>query len=301
MTRIFFLVFLTSLAHGHIFATYNIRYDNAGDVKAGNAWKKRVPVIAKMVRFHDFDLFGTQEGQLHQMQDLQKRLPEHALLTHGRDDGDKKGEHVGIFYRKDKFKLLDSGRFWLSETPEKASIGWDAALPRLCTWGEFQDRAAGKNFFAFNIHFDHRGKKSRLESARLLREQAQKIAEKSPVILMGDFNSSQDSEVHKILVEQKKFSDAFEISPVKLAPTGTFNQFDPDLATSQRIDHLFLSKDFRVEKYGILTDTYRGQQAAPSSRKDKNSKAARSDASMKPGARLPSDHFPVVIEAEWAE
>ncbi|YCM42764.1 hypothetical protein V2O64_15765 [Verrucomicrobiaceae bacterium 227] len=123
------------------FATYNIRYDNPGDAKAGNAWKTRGPMIASMIRFHDFDLVGTQEGLPHQMQDLKELLPAHQLITHGRDDGEEKGEHLGIFYRRDKFRAVTSGFFWLSETPEKASIGWDAALPRICTWARFEELA----------------------------------------------------------------------------------------------------------------------------------------------------------------
>ena len=299
LRTLFFLALLSGLAHAHIFATYNIRYDNSGDASRGNAWNERGSVIAKMVRFHGFDLFGTQEGFLHQMQDLQKLLPEHALLTHGRDDGKDKGEHVGIFYRKDKFKLLNSGRFWLSETPEKASTGWDAALPRLCTWGEFSDLAAKKSFYVFNIHFDHRGAKARRESAKLLREMARKIAGDSPVILLGDFNSGQDSKVHQILADKKIFTAAFELSPIKLATVGTANGFDPNADTQTRIDHLFLTKHFRVERYGILTDSYRSQNNMSSDKEAGSRNFPKEIRFEKSLARLPSDHFPVVIKAEW--
>lgn len=283
MIRLFLFLLLTTFAHAHIFATYNIRYDNAGDAKEGNGWKNRAPVIAAMARFHGFDLFGTQEGLFHQMTDLKKLLPEYELATFGRNDGAQKGEHCGIFYRKDKFTLLESGCFWLSETPAKPSVGWDAALPRICTWTNFKDLANGKKFYVFNIHFDHRGNQARNESAKLLRTKALEIAGDSPTIILGDFNSDQNSQVYQILNDKKTFRDAFEIAPIKLATVGTFSSFNPDADPGLRIDHIFLSPQFKVAKYGILTDTYRRKTLLNKTR-----------------AALPSDHFPVVIEAEMA-
>lgn len=284
MSRFILLLILSNFAHGHMFATYNLRNDNSGDAKAGNAWKNRAPVIANMVRFHGLDLFGAQEGLNHQMSDLKKLLPDHELITHGRDDGKEKGEHAGIFYRHDKFALLESGCFWLSGTPEKTSVGWDAALPRICTWAKFEDRADKKSFYVLNVHFDHRGQQARLESAKLLHQKALEIASKSPVIILGDFNANQNSEVHKILADKKNFHDAFDLAPIKLATTGTSNSFDPHTNSNSRIDHIYLSPQFKVEKFGILTDSYR--------RKSRFGKSQ---------AALPSDHFPVVVEAHLSE
>ncbi|RYD45905.1 MAG: endonuclease/exonuclease/phosphatase family protein, partial [Verrucomicrobiaceae bacterium] len=182
------------MAGALVAGTYNIRYDNPGDVEKGNSWQQRAPVIAGLIRFHEFDVLGTQEAFHHQLLDLQKLLPDYAYVGCGRDDGKEAGEHAAIFYRKDKFTLLDSGTFWLSQTPEKPGKGWDADLPRICTWAKLRKNGDGKVLFAFNTHFDHRGVQARLESARLIVARIREIAKDEPVILTGDFNVDQTSE-----------------------------------------------------------------------------------------------------------
>ena len=119
-------------------ASYNLRYANKTDSINGNGWGQRYPVIAKLIQFHGFDIFGSQEGYLAQLNNLKQELPDYDYIGVGRDDGKDAGEHSAIFYRTDKFELIEKGDFWLSETPEKPSIGWDAALPRICSWGHFK-------------------------------------------------------------------------------------------------------------------------------------------------------------------
>lgn len=280
-----------------VLATYNVRYANNGDVKNGNGWERRLPVIASLIRFHAFDLFGTQEGLDHQMKALHELLPEHGLITYGRDDGEAKGEHLGIFYRKDKYQVLSQGRFWLSPTPDTPGKGWDASLPRLCTWAGFKDTASGRELFFFNIHFDHRGVEARKESAKLLLEKVAAIAGNVPAVLVGDFNSAQDSEPYRILEESPLLADAFNLSPIRLATTGTANKFDPTAFSASRIDHLFVPEKATVRRFGILTDSYRVTDAMTEGRADGNfPKEVQFTESQ---ARLPSDHFPVVIEIEW--
>ena len=116
-------------------ASYNLRTANSADSLQGDGWGNRCPIIARLVQFHEFDIFGTQEGLRHQLDSLKTSLPKYDYIGVGRNDGKKKGEHAAIFYRIDKFELLEHGDFWLSETPEKPSVGWDAVLPRICTWG----------------------------------------------------------------------------------------------------------------------------------------------------------------------
>ncbi|WP_206683991.1 exonuclease/endonuclease/phosphatase family protein [Pontibacter beigongshangensis] len=125
-----------------------------------NAWNKRLPHLTGLVKLNDFDLFGTQEGLLHQLQDMNGQLPGYTYIGGGRDDGQQTGEFSAIFYKPDKLKLLKNGDFWLSETPAKPGKGWDADYPRICTWGQFRDNASGFTFYLFNVHFDHRGPKA---------------------------------------------------------------------------------------------------------------------------------------------
>jgi endonuclease/exonuclease/phosphatase family metal-dependent hydrolase len=138
-------------------ATYNLRNDNKADSIAGNGWKVRYPVMAGLIRFNDFDIFGTQEGLYHQLINLQDSLPGYNFIGKGRDDGMNKGEFSAIFYKKDKFDLLDNGTFWLSDITNKPNKGWDAALPRVCTWGYFRDKKSKFKFYLFNLHMDHKG------------------------------------------------------------------------------------------------------------------------------------------------
>jgi len=132
--------------------TFNIRYNNPNDGE--NAWPKRKELVANLVRFHQVDLLGVQEALKEQMDDLSQLLPEFDWIGVGRDDGREKGEYSSILFRKERFALLQQRTFWLSATPEQAgSVGWDAAITRVCTWGKFKDRQTGKIFFLFMIDY----------------------------------------------------------------------------------------------------------------------------------------------------
>lgn len=257
---------LSLLAQPARMATYNMRYDNVQDTT--NGWAKRLPIIGQLIQYHDIELFGAQELLDHQVQGVKKELPNFDWVGVGRDDGQTKGEYSPIFYRADKFKVLAKGNFWLSETPDQPTKGWDAALPRICSWAKFQDFKTKKVFFIFNTHFDHKGELARVNSANLILEKIKLLAGNSPVVLMGDFNFDQHHQGFQAL-QTWKLKDAFGLSPFRMANTSTFNNFDIKTTGDKRIDHIFLSPDFRVAKYGILTDSYQG--------------------------KLPSDHYPVMI------
>ncbi|WP_224996287.1 endonuclease/exonuclease/phosphatase family protein [Cesiribacter sp. SM1] len=252
-------------------ASYNIRYDNPGDVQ--NPWKERLPVIVKLIKFHDFDIFGSQEGLHHQLDDLARGLGAYAYTGVGRDDGKEAGEFSAIFYKNDKFTLLQNGNFWLSTDTSKPNKGWDAALPRICSWGQFQVKDSGFRFYFFNVHFDHKGVEARRESSKLILEQIRKIAGSSPVILSGDFNIDQMNESYRILNSSKTIKSAYDQAALVYAPNGTFNAFDINSKSDSRIDHIFLTPHFKVQKYGILTDSYQG--------------------------KFPSDHFPVLVQVTY--
>lgn len=276
--------------------SYNIRYDNPGDVEKGNSWQQRVPVIAGLIRFHGFDVLGTQEAYHHQLRDLQKLLPNYSYVGCGRNDGKEAGEHAAIFFRKDNFTLLESGTFWLSQTPEQPGKGWDADLPRICTWAKLRKTEGGGTLFVFNTHFDHRGVQARLESARLIVSRIREIAKDEPVILTGDFNVDQTSESYRSLHDSGLLADSFETAADRYALNGTANAFRPDSKTESRIDHVFHTKQLKTVRYGVLTDTYR--TPAPDSQESQSGNFPGEVKFHNFQTRLPSDHFPVLVEFE---
>ncbi|WP_353181618.1 endonuclease/exonuclease/phosphatase family protein [Parapedobacter lycopersici] len=274
-TAVTALLFFTCLAFGIAqqfrVATYNIRYDAAGDI--GNLWKDRAPHLTSLIRFHGFDIFGIQEGLKHQVEAIKAALPGYAYIGVGRDDGKEQGEYSAIFFDTTKFEVVRQGTFWLAENTETPNKGWDAALPRICTWGLFKDRRTGFRFFLFNTHFDHVGTEARTESAKLIVAKASELGSGTPMIITGDFNVDQRSDSYRLLHTGGVVEDAYELSPLKYAPNGTFNSFDITRVSDSRIDHIFLSPPFKVVRYGILTDSYAG--------------------------KLPSDHFPVMAEIRY--
>lgn len=280
-------------------ASYNVRYDNQGDADNGNGWQQRLPVLTQLILFHDFDIFGSQEVLHHQLTDMLGALSPYAYIGVGRDDGKTKGEYAPIFYKKDKFKVLQSGHFWLSTETDHPNKGWDAVLPRICTWGEFQEKDSKLKFYFFNLHMDHVGVKARQESAKLVLAKIKEMCGGEPVILTGDFNVDQSHKSYALLANSGILEDSYETTQFRYAPNGTFNNFNTNLKTDSRIDHVFVSPLFRVVKYGVLTDTYRSAKA--------NSQTVQSENFPKEvslqeyTARTPSDHFPVVVELEYAE
>ncbi len=252
-------------------ATYNIRLNIASD--GINAWPNRKEWVKELIQYHSFDIFGVQEALNDQMNDLAS-IPGFSYVGGGRDDGKTGGEYSAIFYKTEKYTVLQSGTFWLSQTPDTPSKGWDAAYPRICTWAHFKDKKTRKQFFMFNTHFDHMGEQARQQGAKLILKKINELNAKNiPVFITGDFNSSPQTVAYATIVEQ--FTDAKLISQAKsYGPEGTFNGFDymsklPD----GRIDFVFVSKDIEVLKYGVLTDTKE--------------------------QRFPSDHFPVACRLKF--
>jgi endonuclease/exonuclease/phosphatase family metal-dependent hydrolase len=177
--------------------SFNIRYDNPKDNE--NAWPNRKEMVAATIRFHQTDIAGLQEALDHQVKDLEALLPEYGWFGVGRDDGRNKGEYAPVFFRKGRFTVVHWDTFWLSDTPDKPAKAWDAALPRIVTWGKIQDIWTGKIFFFFNTHFDHVGETAREKSAKLLQKKIAEISEDFPVILTGDFNCTEKENPYKTL------------------------------------------------------------------------------------------------------
>ncbi len=279
-------------------ATYNIRNDNRGDSIAGNGWVQRCPVVCELIQFHDFDIFGSQEVLNNQLNDMLAGLPNFAYIGVGRDDGKTAGEYAPIFYKKDKFKLLKSGNFWLSKETTFPNKGWDAVLPRICTWGEFEDMTSGLRFWFFNLHMDHVGVEARKESAKLVLSKIKEMCGTEPVIFTGDFNVDQTNESFTLINSSGIMRDSYDATKICYAQNGTFNGFNTDRKTNSRIDHIFVSPTFDVLRYGILTDTYRSA-VAESSEEIKSGNFPKEVSLHKYSARVPSDHFPVMVVLEY--
>lgn len=248
--------------------TYNLRNDNREDSLKGNGWGHRYPVICKIVQFNDLDVFGTQEGKHNMLQNMVDSLPGYQYIGVGRDDGKTKGEYSAIFYKTTRFKILKQGNFWLSTITDRPNKGWDAVLPRICTWAQFQDIKTGFKFYFFNLHMDHVGVVARKESAHLVLQKIKEMAGNSATIFTGDFNVDQHNESYKEVLSTGVLQDCYNLAPVKLATNGTFNAFNLNTKTDSRIDHIFVTKQFNVKRYAILTNSYEG--------------------------KVPSDHYPVV-------
>ena len=285
---LFAVLMLPAVAQELTVATYNIRNANKGDAERGNGWERRCPWVCGLIEFQGFDIFGSQEvldGQLH---DMLAQLPGYAYIGVGRDDGKAKGEYSPIFYKKERFRLLDEGHFWLSEITDRPNKGWDAALPRICTWGHFLDLQTKRRFWFFNPHMDHVGVRAREESAKLVVAKIREMCgPREFVILTGDFNVGETSESYAVLHDSGLLYDTFDLAEIKYAWTGTENGFDPDRKTFRHIDYVFVTSGFRVLRYGILTDTYRSEEPAGSAKPFR--------------ARTPSDHFPVKVELAFTK
>lgn len=274
---ILLLILMASFPFSHSFgqnlniATYNIRFDNANDV--GNLWKDRAPHLINQIRFHKMDIIGTQEGMYHQLEEIKNGLG-YPYVGVGRDKGGKEGEFSAVFYNPEKLKVLDQSTFWLSETPDKPSKGWDAALNRVCTWVKFENKE-GKKFYVFNIHYDHIGQKAREESSKLVIRKIKEInTENLPVVFMGDFNVMPDNPAYQTVLNNSDMKDSRLISKIpSIGNQGTFNGFNWEKLPEGIIDHIFVSPNITVHRHGILTDNY--------------------------GMKYPSDHFPVMVEVSW--
>ena len=270
-----FLIVLTSAfcsAQDISVMSYNIKYANENDGE--NSWSKRKDFITDQIQFYEPQILGLQEAVKIQIEHFLVEVDGYQSIGVAREDGLNKGEFTAILYKTEDFEVLESSTFWLSETPEEVSTGWDAALPRICTYALFRNKDSGKKFWVFNTHFDHIGKNARTESAKLI---LQKITELNtnelPVFLMGDLNLEPDAEgVIDIL---KQLQDSREIAQKTLGPVGTFNGFQFDKPVNRRIDYVFVNDQISVNKYAVLTDSN--------------------------DLKYPSDHFPVLIEAEFED
>ena len=255
--------------------TYNIRYAGNEETDGVNAWSKRKKLVASMISFNHADIVGLQEALLPQLNDLTKLLPGYSWLGVGRDDGKSKGEFSAILFRDDRFEVIKNSTFWLSETPDIPSMGWDAAFTRVVTWAEIKDKETAQTFFIFNTHYDHMGETARINSSKLLKERIGEICQNLPVIVTGDFNTKATTEAYQILTDQTDSKlilyDAQSKSETEHHGSNvTFNGFGTSIEPGNKIDFIFVTKDVEVLKHGVIDEVVDG--------------------------RYPSDHMPVIAE-----
>jgi len=252
--------------------SYNIRFDNPHD--GPSAWPYRKNDVAKMIGpVYQVDIVGLQEVLSHQLDDLTERLPYYGWVGVGRDDGHQKGEYSPILYRKDKFDLIATNTFWLSESPETpGSKSWDTSITRIVTWAKFRERSSGKEFYFFNTHFDHRGVQARVESARLILDRIPEISEGLPFILTGDLNVNESSEAYAFIDRSSLVHDARYVSETEHeGPTASFNNWlEIRRGENSRIDYIFVGDTVRVLNHKISDRKF--------------------------NERFPSDHLPVISD-----
>ncbi|WP_424013838.1 endonuclease/exonuclease/phosphatase family protein [Halorubrum xinjiangense] len=276
--------------------SYNVRYANRGDHH--DAWHDRRDAVARLVRFHRPDVAAFQEPLPDQRDDLRERLPKYEFVGRGRE-ADGEGEGCPVAVRSDRWEVTESDTFWLSETPEEPSAGWDASYPRIATWGRVRAVDGDARLLVVNTHFDHVSAHARRESARLLRERVPEIAaageggsdETPPVVLVGDLNCTPGSEPHRILVEGDgsetdegseigdgaagkppedalALRDAATEADLRYGPETSLTDF-ARLIDGRRIDHALVSPPVSVDTFATLAD-----------RDDRG--------------RYPSDHLPIL-------
>jgi endonuclease/exonuclease/phosphatase family metal-dependent hydrolase len=223
--------------------SFNIRYNNINDGE--NSWQERKEELKDLVLDYNPDFIGIQEGLYDQVSYIDSCLINYSYIGVGRDDGKKAGEYSPVFYDTSMYQMTYNKTIWLSKTPEKVSVGWDASMERICSYGVFSDKQTGKNLYVFNTHFDHLGKKARKKSASTIISVIENMGiSDSSIILMGDLNSTPNEPPIKKL--SKYFNDPVDDDVVLVGPQGTFNGFDPDFKQDKRIDYIFFKNLFPI-------------------------------------------------------
>ncbi|MCZ2155965.1 MAG: endonuclease/exonuclease/phosphatase family protein [Bryobacterales bacterium] len=250
--------------------SFNIRMPNYID--AINYWDSRRDLAIKMIRQEAPDIIGTQETYFRQGNDIVTALPEYVWLGNSRQ-AIHTDEYMAVFFRKERFELLEMGQFWLSETPNKpASMSWGVDITRMVTWVRFLDKRTQKPFYFLDTHLAHRSQdeQARSNSAKIIADFVEKLPKDVPVILTGDFNTTPEHEAYKILTAHLK--DAWLASAERVGPTGTFHAFRGGENPEPRIDWILYRAPWKVRRMETVT--------------------------MHEGRKYPSDHYPVVADFE---
>ena len=252
---------------------YNLRYITSGD-KGERAWAARRDQAADLIKGDSADIVGIQEGLPQMMDDLAERLSGYAVIGVGREDGIAQGEHAAILVRADRFRIQESGTFWLSDTPEICnSCTWGNTVTRICTWAKLYDRETKRTFHFFNTHLDHASPEARQKGTELILARITLRQPQGPVILMGDLNAPDDDPLHAS-IKTAGFTDVWRTAnpDAPAEESGTFHNFT-GMADRSRIDYIYATPDLKIVESAILRSSLNGN--------------------------YPSDHFPIRATLEW--
>lgn len=231
--------------------SYNIRMGTADD--GTNSWQYRYPATAIMIEDQKPDVFGVQEAFDFQIRFIEENCRDYKSVGVGREDGKKKGEHMSIFYNKKTVSLLKWGTFWLSETPEEPSMGWDAACFRTATWALMKDKKTGRKFYYVNTHLDHKGAEAQKNGLKLIVDRIASInPDGYPMVLTGDFNIKPDNKALTDL--DAKMSSARKIAE-KTDDHATFNGWAKP-KPGNIIDYIYVSGFTACPEYQTVTKKY---------------------------------------------
>lgn len=254
--------------------SFNVR--NATLDEGENAWPRRRELLLGTIQRFGPDLLGTQECVAEQVGYLRENLGGYGFVGVGREDGKRRGEYAAMFFRADRYAMIDSGTFWLSQTPEvPGSKSWDAALARIVTWAKLRVLADGRTILWLNTHWDHAGAQARLESAGMMQRWIREHAGESAVIITGDFNEAPGSAPYLRLLDARDvhLTEVYSARhPADINGGGSFHEFTGK-ATGWRIDWIFCSD--ALEGVASEIDTYHE------------------------GRQYPSDHFPLTAVLRW--
>lgn len=235
------------------------------------AWQKRIPLVVRTIRKADPDTFGVQEAHIGWMRALKAAFPDYDYVGVGRDNGKKRGEFAAVFFKKTKYQVMDSGSFWLNETPDIPKKGWDAACIRICSYAELKEKKTGRTFVHMNTHLDHVGSIAMQNGAELIAERAAAFGSDVPVILTGDMNAEPDAAPCQTF-RNAGFTDARDAAAI-CDKAYTYHDYQPDNPIVHSvIDYVFVKGDISVRKHKVIRKKIDGC--------------------------FPSDHFPVVAELD---
>lgn len=246
--------------------SYNVKYATEAQP---NSWGERKGMIRDLIQRESPDLIGTQECLYVQVCDILEMMPEYDWIGLGREGGSK-GEYSAIFFKKERFRVLEYNHFWLSDTPNViGSTTWGHITTRMVTWARLVDLQTNQQFYHVNTHFDHVSSIARVKSAQLIIQKLAKFDSNLPIILTGDFNVDMNTEPYGILLNKGSFLDAWNMTNHKVNETlGTFNDFQDPQGGIERIDWILVKGNVKVESARIIADC--------------------------PNGRFPSDHFPII-------
>lgn len=249
--------------------SYNIRY--AGDSDSAHSWSDRKYPLTKQVAFFEPDILCVQEGYTEQLEFMENFLEKYNYSGKGRGEKEQ-GMQNAIFFKIEKLKLLKTDTFWLSETPDKPSKGWDGEFERTCSYALLENKDSGRKFWIFNTHFDHKGEKATVESAKLILKKIEELNNDNlPVLLTGDLNQEPETECVQIFSE--KLKDSKSVSDLVYGPQGTFSGFSVGERINRRVDYVFTDKRIKVLKYAAINNP--------------------------DGLNYPSDHLPVFVKVSF--